>query len=201
MSCRQRTIPPIIFIGDPLRHNTYFVRSDGPWTVLIILDQYGLRVVYQDLLSLLSIMEPINVLPYSQRKMLGEDACADLCESHSQQNYESSGSSSSLGVLAHHLTKEYITLNSLIECRANKYDAKADLWSVGTVLFEMICALPPFRANNDLYTATSSNANDLCTALFSDPHDAYNTLLSDAEIEQIRSRSCCYTSRPLHRKS
>jgi serine/threonine-protein kinase ULK/ATG1 len=29
-----------------------------------------------------------------------------------------------------------------------KYDAKADLWSVGTVLFEMVCARPPFRANN-----------------------------------------------------
>jgi serine/threonine-protein kinase ULK/ATG1 len=29
-----------------------------------------------------------------------------------------------------------------------KYDAKADLWSVGTVLFEMMCARPPFRANN-----------------------------------------------------
>jgi serine/threonine-protein kinase ULK/ATG1 len=30
----------------------------------------------------------------------------------------------------------------------DKYDAKADLWSVGTVLFEMMCARPPFRANN-----------------------------------------------------
>jgi serine/threonine-protein kinase ULK/ATG1 len=32
--------------------------------------------------------------------------------------------------------------------RYEKYDAKADLWSVGTVLFEMVCARPPFRANN-----------------------------------------------------
>jgi serine/threonine-protein kinase ULK/ATG1 len=32
--------------------------------------------------------------------------------------------------------------------RYQKYDAKADLWSVGTVLFEMVCARPPFRANN-----------------------------------------------------
>jgi serine/threonine-protein kinase ULK/ATG1 len=32
--------------------------------------------------------------------------------------------------------------------RYDKYDAKADLWSVGTVLFEMMCARPPFRANN-----------------------------------------------------
>jgi serine/threonine-protein kinase ULK/ATG1 len=32
--------------------------------------------------------------------------------------------------------------------RYEKYDAKADLWSIGTVLFEMMCARPPFRANN-----------------------------------------------------
>ncbi|KAF2740468.1 kinase-like protein [Polyplosphaeria fusca] len=32
--------------------------------------------------------------------------------------------------------------------RYEKYDAKADLWSVGTVLYEMMSARPPFRANN-----------------------------------------------------
>ncbi|KAI0191261.1 Serine/threonine-protein kinase ATG1 [Xylaria flabelliformis] len=32
--------------------------------------------------------------------------------------------------------------------RYERYDAKADLWSVGTVAFEMICGKPPFRANN-----------------------------------------------------
>ena len=32
--------------------------------------------------------------------------------------------------------------------RYEKYDAKADLWSVGTVLYEMICGRPPFRASN-----------------------------------------------------
>jgi serine/threonine-protein kinase ULK/ATG1 len=32
--------------------------------------------------------------------------------------------------------------------RYEKYDAKADLWSVGTVLHEMMVGKPPFRANN-----------------------------------------------------
>ncbi|CAI1984742.1 hypothetical protein SEUBUCD646_0G00990 [Saccharomyces eubayanus] len=31
-----------------------------------------------------------------------------------------------------------------------KYNAKADLWSVGTVVFEMCCGTPPFRASNHL---------------------------------------------------
>lgn len=32
--------------------------------------------------------------------------------------------------------------------RYEKYDAKADLWSVGTVLYEMVSGKPPFRASN-----------------------------------------------------
>ncbi|RMZ80423.1 hypothetical protein DV737_g3024, partial [Chaetothyriales sp. CBS 132003] len=32
--------------------------------------------------------------------------------------------------------------------RYEKYDAKADLWSVGTVVYEMVTARPPFRASN-----------------------------------------------------
>jgi len=33
---------------------------------------------------------------------------------------------------------------------SHKYDAKADLWSVGTVLYEISVGKPPFRASNHL---------------------------------------------------
>lgn len=34
--------------------------------------------------------------------------------------------------------------------RYEKYDAKADLWSVGTIMYEMLFGRPPFRAQNHL---------------------------------------------------
>ncbi|AJR96185.1 Atg1p [Saccharomyces cerevisiae YJM1244] len=45
-----------------------------------------------------------------------------------------------------------------------KYNAKADLWSVGTVVFEMCCGTPPFRASNHLELFKKiKRANDVIT--------------------------------------
>ncbi|KAF7730440.1 Serine/threonine-protein kinase [Apophysomyces ossiformis] len=41
-----------------------------------------------------------------------------------------------------------------------KYDAKADLWSVGAVLYEMITGRPPFRAQNHLELLKKIQEND-----------------------------------------
>jgi serine/threonine-protein kinase ULK/ATG1 len=45
--------------------------------------------------------------------------------------------------------------------RYERYDAKADLWSVGTVAFEMIVGKPPFRASNHVELLRKiENGND-----------------------------------------
>src|SRR5260370_19743327 len=41
-----------------------------------------------------------------------------------------------------------------------KYDAKADLWSVGAVLYEMSVGRPPFRANNHIELLNKINRAD-----------------------------------------
>lgn len=44
--------------------------------------------------------------------------------------------------------------------RYERYDAKADLWSVGTVLFEMAAGRPPFRASNHVELLRKIEAKD-----------------------------------------
>ncbi|CAK7273601.1 Serine/threonine-protein kinase [Sporothrix epigloea] len=44
--------------------------------------------------------------------------------------------------------------------RYERYDAKADLWSVGTVLYEMVCGRPPFRASNHVELLRKIEAAD-----------------------------------------
>ncbi|KAI0010308.1 Serine/threonine-protein kinase ATG1 [Xylariaceae sp. FL0662B] len=44
--------------------------------------------------------------------------------------------------------------------RYERYDAKADLWSVGTVAYEMICGKPPFRASNHVELLRKIESSD-----------------------------------------
>lgn len=44
--------------------------------------------------------------------------------------------------------------------RYEKYDAKADLWSTGTVLYEMVVGKPPFRASNHVELISKIDKNN-----------------------------------------
>ncbi|KZF24778.1 Serine/threonine-protein kinase atg1 [Xylona heveae TC161] len=65
--------------------------------------------------------------------------------------------------------------------RYEKYDAKADLWSVGTVLYEMVVGKPPFRASNHVELLRKIERGEDRIKF---PED---TLLSDGMKRLIRS--------------
>jgi serine/threonine protein kinase len=44
--------------------------------------------------------------------------------------------------------------------KGEKYDAKSDLWSLGTVFYEMVTAKPPFRAGNHIELLRKIEARD-----------------------------------------
>jgi serine/threonine-protein kinase ULK/ATG1 len=75
--------------------------------------------------------------------------------------------------------------------RYEKYDAKADLWSTGTVLYEMMVGRPPFRAQNhvDLIAKIDKN-NDRIKfpeglAISSDMKHIIRALLKRNPVERI----------------
>ncbi|KAF1984607.1 serine/threonine protein kinase-like protein [Aulographum hederae CBS 113979] len=75
--------------------------------------------------------------------------------------------------------------------RYEKYDAKADLWSVGTVVHELIVGKPPFRANNHVELLRKIELqNDVIAfargvIISRDMKDIIRALLKKSPIERI----------------
>jgi serine/threonine protein kinase len=66
-----------------------------------------------------------------------------------------------------------------------KYDAKADLWSVGAVLYEMSVGRPPFRANNHIELLNKiKRADSRVSFPDEDPNKAGATVVP-ADIKQL----------------
>ncbi|KAI3337109.1 Serine/threonine-protein kinase ATG1 [Xylariaceae sp. AK1471] len=79
--------------------------------------------------------------------------------------------------------------------RYERYDAKADLWSVGTVAFEMIVGKPPFRASNHVELLRKiENGNDNIrfpkeTQVTSDLKSLIRALLKRNPVERMSFES------------
>lgn len=67
-----------------------------------------------------------------------------------------------------------------------KYDATADLWSVGAVLYEMSVGRPPFRANNHIELLNKINrANSRVTFPDEDPAKAATATPVPDDVKQL----------------
>lgn len=78
-----------------------------------------------------------------------------------------------------------------------KYDAKADLWSVGAVLYEVVTGRPPFRAQNHIELLKKINENEdrirfpdekadaVATPIGNDIKDLIRKLLKKNPVERI----------------
>lgn len=67
-----------------------------------------------------------------------------------------------------------------------KYDPKADLWSVGAVLYEMSVGRPPFRANNHIELLNKINrANSRVPFPDEDPAKAASATPVPSDIKQL----------------
>ncbi|KAI8628642.1 Serine/threonine-protein kinase ATG1 [Xylariaceae sp. FL1651] len=79
--------------------------------------------------------------------------------------------------------------------RYERYDAKADLWSVGTVVYEMISGRPPFRASNHVELLRKiENGDDIIrfpkeTQVTSDLKGLIRALLKRNPIERMSFES------------
>jgi serine/threonine protein kinase len=62
--------------------------------------------------------------------------------------------------------------------QAQKYDAKADLWSVGIILYQLVTGSPPFTGDSQIQVYSNF------------PHD----LISSALLNQATTEKCYFPS-------
>lgn len=71
--------------------------------------------------------------------------------------------------------------------RYEKYDAKADLWSVGAVLYEMAVGRPPYRAQNHIELIKKIDASTKIKFPDEDPQAQARAVAQGDEIKPVPS--------------